>query len=146
MGEDDAVKTVVGVVAHVRASLHDNPAPHAYYPYCSGVPGDVVMVVRTRAGPDAAAAPIRTALRSADPQLPIAPIRARQDVINSVVEQRRFQSTLVAVFAASALLVAGLGILRRESRTRWRAVATKSASAWRSAPSGGNALRFEERI
>ena len=32
MGEDDVVKTLVGIVADVRASLHDNPPPHAYYP------------------------------------------------------------------------------------------------------------------
>jgi putative ABC transport system permease protein len=49
-------------------------------------------------------------LRGEDPNLPLAPIRAMQDLVDGVVEQRRFQSTLVMVFAASALLVASLGI------------------------------------
>ncbi len=110
MGEDDVVKTLVGIVGDVRASLHDNPPPHAYYPYWQRVPGDVSMVVRTRSGPDTMAAPIRAALRSEDPNLPLAPIRAMQDLVDGVVQQRRFQSTLVMVFAASALLVASLGI------------------------------------
>jgi predicted permease len=110
MGEDDAVKTLVGIVADVRASLHDNPPPHAYYPYWQRVPGDVVMVVRTSSGPDTMAAPIRAALHSEDPNLPLAPIRAMQDLVDGAVQQRRFQSTLVVVFAVSALLVAGLGI------------------------------------
>ena len=110
MGEDDAVKTLVGIVADVRASLHDNPPPHAYYPYWQRVPGDVVMVVRTSSGPDTMAAPIRAALHSEDPNLPLAPIRAMQDLVDGAVQQRRFQSTLVVVFAVSALLVASLGI------------------------------------
>lgn len=110
MGEDDAVKTLVGIVADVRASLHDNPPPHAYYPYWQRVPGDVSIVVRTRSGPETMAAPIRAALRSEDPNLPLAPIRAMQDLVDDVVQQRRFQSTLVVVFATSALLVASLGI------------------------------------
>jgi predicted permease len=110
MGEDDKPKILVGVVGDVRANLHEDASPHAYYPYWQRVPGDVVMVVRTRSTPDVAARPIRNALRSEDPQLPLAPIRAMQDVIDGEVEQRRFQSTLIAGFAAAALLVASLGI------------------------------------
>ena len=110
MGEDDAPKTLVGVVGDVRATIHDDASPHAYYPYWQRVPGDVTMVVRTRSGPDVAAAPIRNALRSEDPQLPLAPIRAMQDVVDGEVQERRFQSALLAGFAAAALLVASLGI------------------------------------
>ena len=110
MGEDDAVKTLVGIVSEVRASLHDSPPPHAYYPYWQRVPGDVNVVVRTTSGPDAIAAPIRAVLRSEDPNLPVAPVREMQDVVDGVVQQRRFQSVLLVVFAVSALMVASLGI------------------------------------
>ena len=110
MGEDDELKTLVGIARDVRANIHDDQAAHAYYPYWQRVPGDVMMVVRTRSGPDVAAAPIRSVLRSEDPQLPLAPIRAMQDLVEGHVEERRFQSTLIAGFAVSALLVASLGI------------------------------------
>ena len=110
IGEDDKPKILVGVVGDVRPNIHEDASPHAYYPYWQRVPGDVVMVVRTRSTPDVAARPIRNALRSEDPQLPLAPIRAMQDVVEGEVEQRRFQSTLIAGFAAAAVLVAGLGI------------------------------------
>jgi putative ABC transport system permease protein len=110
MGEDDKPKILVGVVGDVRANIHEDASPNAYYPYWQRVPGDVVMVVRTRSTPDVAARPIRNALRSEDPQLPLAPIRAMQDLIEGEVEQRRFQSTLIAAFAAAAVLVASLGI------------------------------------
>jgi len=74
------------------------------------VPGDVNVVVRTTSGPDTIAAPIRAVLRSADPNLPVAPVRKMQDVVDGVVQQRRFQSVLLVVFAVSALIVASLGI------------------------------------
>jgi predicted permease len=110
MGEDDAIKTLVGIVADVRATLHEAPPAHAYYPYWQRVPGDAVMVVRTSLGPETAAGPLRAALHSEDPQLPIGVVRSMADVIEGSVAQRRFQSMLVLVFAASAMLVASLGI------------------------------------
>ena len=110
MGEDDATKILVGVVADVRASIQENPSPHAYYPYWQRVPGDVAVVIRTRSSPDVIAGPLRTAVRSEDASLPIPQLRSMQDLVDGSVEQRRFQSILVVVFAVSAVLVAGLGI------------------------------------
>jgi putative ABC transport system permease protein len=110
MGEDDAIKTVVGIVSEVRASLQDQPPPHAYYPYWQRVPGDVDVVVRTTASAESVAPLIRAVLRGEDPTLPIAPVREMQALVDGAVQQRRFQSTVVAVFALSAVLVASLGI------------------------------------
>jgi predicted permease len=110
MGEDDKIKTLVGIVAEVRASLHIDPPPTAYYPYWQRVPAGAAMVVRTTADPRAAAGAVRAALRAGDSQLPIPPIRTMEEVVDLSVAPRRFQLLLMAVFAASALLVAGLGI------------------------------------
>ena len=46
MGEDDKVKTLVGIVAEVRAVLHSDPPPTAYYPYWQREPDGVALVVR----------------------------------------------------------------------------------------------------
>jgi putative ABC transport system permease protein len=110
MGEDDKVKTLVGIVADVRANLHRDPPPTAYYPYWQRVPDGVALVVRTTSTPQAAAADIRVALRSEDSQLPVQSIRTMEQVVDSSVAQRRFQATLMIVFAVSALLVASLGV------------------------------------
>lgn len=110
MGEDDKPKVLVGVVAEVRAVLQSEPPPMAYYPYWQRVPGNVDLVVRTSGDPLAVAGAIRAALRNEDSQLPIQPFATMDEVVDSSVAQRRFQMTLVAAFAASALLVASLGI------------------------------------
>ena len=73
MGEDDKIKTLVGIVAEVRATLEDDPPAHAYYPYWQRVPDGAALVVRTSGDPTAVTASLRTALRSEDAQLPIPP-------------------------------------------------------------------------
>jgi putative ABC transport system permease protein len=110
MGEDDKPKTLVGVVGEVRAVLESDAPPTAYYPYWQRVPGDASLVVRTTAPPDATAGALRAALRNEDAQLPIQAIRPMDEVVDRSVAQRRFQLTLMGVFAASALLVASLGV------------------------------------
>ena len=94
----------------VKEAVQDVPPPHAYYPHWQRVPGDVDVVVRTSAAPDTMARQVRAVLHGEDPTLPIAPVREMQALVEGAVQQRRFQSTLVAVFAVSALLVASLGI------------------------------------
>jgi hypothetical protein len=110
MGEDDKAKVLVGIVADVRASLHSDPPPTAYYPYWQRVPGAVSLVLRTTGDPQAAAGALRAALRSEDPQLPIPAIQTMDEVVDRSLAERRFQATLVIAFAISALLVASLGI------------------------------------
>jgi predicted permease len=110
MGEDDKIKTLVGIVADVRAELHVDAPAHAYYPYWQRVPGDVTLVVRTAADLPAVTGALRVAIRSADAQLPIPAFRTMDEVVYRSVVQRRFQAMLMAAFAASALLVASLGI------------------------------------
>jgi hypothetical protein len=110
MGEDDKPKILVGVVGEVRAELHTDPPPTAYYPWWQRVPGGGALVVRTTANPRSAAGALRAAIGSEDPQLPIRSIRTMDEVVNLSVAQRRFQLTLMGAFALSALLVASLGI------------------------------------
>jgi len=110
MGEDDKPKILVGVVGEVRAVLHSDPPPTAYYPYWQRVPEGVALVVRTTADPRTVAGALRAALRSEDAQLPIPLIRTMEEVVDRSVAQRRFQLTLMLAFALSALLVASLGI------------------------------------
>jgi predicted permease len=110
MGEDDKIKTLVGIAGEVRATLEDDPPAHAYYPYWQRVPDGAALVVRTTGDSSTASAALRAALRAQDPQLAIPPIQTMDDVVDGSVARRRFQSILMVTFAASALFVASLGI------------------------------------
>jgi predicted permease len=109
MGEDDTLKTLVGIVADVRASLPSEPPPIAYYPYWQRPPDAVSLVVRA-GDPHVIAAAVRAVLRGEDPKLPIPVVRTMEDVVDLAVAQRRFQSRLMTLFAGAALVVAALGI------------------------------------
>jgi ABC-type antimicrobial peptide transport system permease subunit len=70
----------------------------------------MTLVVRTTGEPRAMAGSVREMLRGEDAQMPIAALRTMDDVVDRSVASRRFQMMLMLVFAASALLVASLGI------------------------------------
>jgi ABC-type antimicrobial peptide transport system permease subunit len=53
---------------------------------------------------------VRQALHSADPDVPVARMRTMRELLAESVSSRRFQMLLASTFAASALILAGLGI------------------------------------
>jgi ABC-type antimicrobial peptide transport system permease subunit len=59
--------------------------------------------------PRGIAAALRTAVWEVDSEVPVPEIKTMQQVMSESVAQRRFQMTLVMVFAAAALALAGLG-------------------------------------
>jgi predicted permease len=109
VGEDDTLKTLVGIVADVRAALQADPPATAYYPFWQRVPDGVTLVVRA-AESSAISAAIRDVLRNEDSQLPIPVVRSMVEVVDRSVAQRRFQLTIMAIFGVAALLVSSLGI------------------------------------
>jgi len=130
VGEDGKSQTVVGIAAEVRAQLHYDPPPMAYYPYWQRVPNGLSLVVRTNGDPLTTAADVRTVLRSEDAKLAIPAIRTMEDLVDGSVSQRRFQVTLMRAFAASALLVASLGIYGVVSYSvtrRWNEIGIRMA-------------------
>ena len=99
--------TVVGVVADVRhTSLEETPQPQMYVPDYDG--GSIV--VRSELPPSALVAEIRATLKSIDPGLGLADIRTMGDLVSEASAQRRFQTTLLTVFAGMALFLAMVGL------------------------------------
>ena len=110
MGEDDKLKTLVGIVTDVRATLPIAAPATAYYPYWQRVPGEATFVIRTADDPNGAIGLARDAVRHEDSQVPLQDLRTMEQVVDVSLAQRRFQATLMIAFAACALLVASLGI------------------------------------
>jgi len=101
--------TVVGVVADVRhMSLEEEPQPQMYnasYDF-----GDVSVAVRSTLPPAIVANEIRATLKSIDPNLAATDIHTMGDMVSIATARRRFQTSLLTVFAAIALFLALVGL------------------------------------
>ena len=101
--------TVVGVVADVRhLSLEEAPQAQIYSPGYEF--GGAYIAVRSVLPPSTVASEIRRTLKSIDPNLPRADIHTMGDLVSEASARRRFQTSLLTVFAAIALLLALVGL------------------------------------
>jgi putative ABC transport system permease protein len=112
-GEDGKPQWVeiVGVVGNVRQYRADrDPVPMVYAPYTASPARAQNLMIRTAGDPMAVAGAIRAALQSLDPSLPISPPRTLDAVVGASLTQRKFNMTLLIVFAGIALVLAIAGI------------------------------------
>ena len=121
--------TVVGVVADVRhMSLEEEPQPQMYsasYDF-----GDESIAVRSTFPPATVANEIRATLKSIDPNIAATDIHTMGDLVSAATARRRFQTSLLTVFAGSALIMAmvGLsGLMRFSVNQRTREVGIRMA-------------------
>ena len=103
--------TVVGVVANARTVTLEKPDPMmVYVPYWFRADSDGGIVLRTQQDPGTMATAMRKAIWSLDAGVPVPEVRTLGGVVADSVANRRFEMDLLLLFAASALLLAGLGV------------------------------------
>jgi predicted permease len=104
-------RTVVGVVGDVRQWGPEQPAQaQEYTPFSQGWTTASYLTVRTAGDPSAVVPRIREAVLAVDPAQPPADVRTMGERVERRFAQRRFYTTLVALFAAAALFLAAAGI------------------------------------
>jgi putative ABC transport system permease protein len=102
---------IIGVVGNVRQYRADQePVPMTYAPNSSAPGRAQNLMIRTTGDPMSIAGSVRAALQSLDPSLPVSPPRTLDDVVGASLTQRRFNMTLLIVFAGIALVLAVAGI------------------------------------
>jgi predicted permease len=102
---------VVGVVADAKpGGLDRDPIAAIYRPFAQWPSASMTIVARTENDPAASAGAIKAEIRSLDPDLPINAMRTMREVVSSTVSQRRFQTTLMLLFAIVALLLGIVGV------------------------------------
>jgi predicted permease len=107
---NDSSSVVVGVAADVRTTgIEHDASLTVYHPYWYRGYAPTVLV-RTNGDPAALTTSVRTALRQVSPSAPISHIRTIDQVVSTVVAQRRFELVLIGLFAVTALLTASIGI------------------------------------
>lgn len=109
--ESSPLMEVVGVVADAQAGgLDIDPLAALYRPYAQWASGPMTLVVRMSQDPAALAAGVKRAIRRLDADLPIASMRTMREIVRSAVTERRFQMTLMSLFAIVALLLGVVGV------------------------------------
>jgi putative ABC transport system permease protein len=112
-GEDSQAPwmTVVGVIrdAH-RADVTRTIRPELYMSALQVTPRTQSLLVKTAGAPSGIVALVRREVQALDPQLPVFNVTTLEDEIAETLTRPRFQATLLAGFAAIALLLATIGI------------------------------------
>jgi putative ABC transport system permease protein len=104
-------REIIGIVGDVHdVSLGNDPGPMMYAAYAqSPFPGACIAVQSTLAS-GAIISSIRDAVASLDKDLPVTDIATMNEVLRESTAQPRFRTTLIALFAAIALILAATGI------------------------------------
>jgi predicted permease len=103
--------TVVGVIANARTeALSQAEVPQIYLSLYQSASHRLTIFLRGRL--DAAAIPeeVRGQIQSVDPTLPLSGAQTLNETVSASLSERRFSMEIVALFALTALFLAGLGI------------------------------------
>jgi len=103
--------TIIGVIADARTeSLADAGIPQIYLDIYQRPAKFLAFYLRGQVDPAAISAQVRTQIQAVDPELPVFHAETLNDVLSSSLSVRRFSMEMVALFAGTALLLAGMGI------------------------------------
>src|SRR4029077_13833950 len=103
--------TIVGVIADARTeSLADAGPAQIYLDIYQRPAKFLAFYLRGQVDTAAILAQVRIQVQAVNPELPVFRAETLNDVISSSLSVRRFSMEMVALFAATALLLAGLGI------------------------------------
>ncbi len=103
--------TIVGVIADARTeSLADEAIPEIYRSVYQHPAKSLAIFLRGQLDPSTIPAQVRAQVQSIDSGLPVFHAETLDHVLSDSLSVRRFSMEMVAFFAATALLLAGLGI------------------------------------
>jgi len=118
--DEDPVRRIIGIAGNVRdTALARPPRPEMYVPVAQVPDGvtalnvrllPIVWIARTKLEPLSIAASMKDQLRDASGGLPVTRIRSMNDVVRESTATIRFQTWLMAIFSAAALLLAVVGV------------------------------------
>jgi len=110
-------RTIIGIVPDIKHnSLRDDPDPEMYVPYTQNEiktwPSMQTMQValRTKTDPVSLTGSVREALRSVDPELPVAKVTTLTALVDDSMAQPRFSLLLLSSFGGLAQILAIIGM------------------------------------
>jgi putative ABC transport system permease protein len=105
------MREIVGVVGNVKFhDLSDEWAPESYIPYAQVSFGSLTLVVRAAQDAHSLARPMAETVRSLDNDLPTYAPETVEEYLNGTIAQPRFNTYLLGIFAALAMLLTAVGL------------------------------------
>jgi putative ABC transport system permease protein len=111
IGRGPGAAEVVGVVADIRNNgLEQEPQAQIYVPFSQLPWAEMNLLVRTALPPRAATAAVLAQIAAVDGEQPVTDIKTVDELMDDSRAQPRFTMLLVGAFAATALVLAIIGI------------------------------------
>ena len=106
-----AARTIIGIVDDVHSGALDVlPKPQVYIPEQQMPYPSLSIVIRTQGDPASALAVLKREVKALDGRLALANVRTMDEVFGVSLARQRFSMTIIAGFAASALILAMVGL------------------------------------
>jgi putative ABC transport system permease protein len=103
--------TIIGVVGDVRhVDLVTEPRAMAYWPHPQLTYSAMTLTIRTSSDPLSVASLVQHEVQTLDRDQPLSDVRTMDQWIGRSLARAKFSWTVLAVFAATALLLASIGI------------------------------------
>jgi putative ABC transport system permease protein len=104
-------REIIGVVNDVKHfGLDRETQPEMYVPFNQLAIDLIPLVIRTKTDPAPIANAVREHVRAVDPAVAIANIRTMSQIASASLAERRFTVLLLSAFAATALILAAVGV------------------------------------
>ncbi|MGC1418331.1 MAG: ABC transporter permease [Candidatus Acidiferrum sp.] len=108
---DQTAISIVGVSAAIRrVGLGDKPLPQVFQPYAQSPSTDITVLLRTASDPRPVVSALRSQVLAIDKELPLSEVATMDDLLAGETAGQRFEAAAVGLFAALALMLAGVGI------------------------------------
>jgi hypothetical protein len=105
------MREIVGVVGDIRnRNLNSAPTPAYYLPHTQMPFSQMVVVVKTANDPRSLIYGVTKEVAAIDPDLPLFGVKTMEEYMSASVATPRFNTTLLSIFAAVALVLTIVGL------------------------------------
>jgi len=109
--EEEPMREIVGVVNDVRNRNLSSELRVGYFVPATQIPfNQMTMLVRTNSDPRGLISAIRSEVQGMDPEVPVFNVKTMDEYIAATVAAPRFNTTLLGIFAAVALVLTIVGL------------------------------------
>ncbi len=110
-GQPPASGRIVGVVGAIRHQRLDSDEDRqVYFSYQQFTDGRIALMVRSQSDVRALVPAVVQTIHNLDPEQPVYDVRTLDDVLARSAAERWLNTAIIGIFAASALLLAGVGL------------------------------------